>query len=121
MTSKLFFRSIKSQSTSLLEQGGQIVLLGLQIAVATNVLLVDKDVGDGALARQLGQGLLDLGAVGLVVQLDGVELGVEAAEQRLGGLAVRAVGLGEDGCREGELVSNGTQETERGEKGRQCN
>ena len=42
--------------------------------------------------RGSGRVLTDL------VQLDGVELGAQLAQQRLGGFAVRAVGLAEHGC-----------------------
>lgn len=62
------------------------------------MLLVDEDVGHGALARDLLQRSLDLGSVGDLVQLERVVLGASAVKQALGGLAVRAVGLGEDSC-----------------------
>jgi hypothetical protein len=62
------------------------------------VLLVDPDVGDGTLAADLGKSSLNVGAVVDLVQLNGVDLGVEGGEQLLGGSAVGAVGLGEDGC-----------------------
>lgn len=68
--------SIESNSTNALQQLGQLGLLALQVAVATNVLLADEDVRDGTLAADLLERILDLVAVGLIVQLDGVELGV---------------------------------------------
>lgn len=45
--------------TSLLQERGQLALLCLQIRVPTNVLATDEDVGDGALARHLGESVLN--------------------------------------------------------------
>lgn len=42
----------------------EVVLLeSLDVRVATNVLLVDEDVGHTALAGHLGEGVLDIGTV----------------------------------------------------------
>lgn len=46
-------------STSILEQVVELTLLGLQIAVSTNVLLGDEDVGDGGLAGHFAKGGLN--------------------------------------------------------------
>lgn len=50
-------------STGVLEQGVELSLLGLQIAVSTNMLLGNEDVGHGGLARHFAEGGLDCGAV----------------------------------------------------------
>lgn len=76
----------------LLEHSLEILALDLlQVRVAANVLLVDEDVGHGALARHLGESLLDVITVVLLVQLDGLVLGVVALEDALRVLAVGAV------------------------------
>lgn len=49
--------------TSLPQQVGQLALLCLQLGVATNVLLGDEDVGDGALAGDFLKGVLEGGTV----------------------------------------------------------
>ena len=41
------------------KQGRQLALLRLQVGVASNVLLVDEDVGDGALVGHVLKGVLD--------------------------------------------------------------
>jgi hypothetical protein len=51
------------QGPSLLQQAGQFGLARLQIRVATDVFLVDEDVGDGALVGDLLQSVLDGSAV----------------------------------------------------------
>jgi hypothetical protein len=89
--------ALKSQSTSSLQQLRQVALDGLEITVAANVLLVDVDVGYRLLAVELGESGLDLRAVVNLVQLDGVELGVQRGQQLLRGSAVGAVRLGENG------------------------
>lgn len=40
-----------------------MTLLGLQIAVSTNMLLCDEDVGNGSLASQLSERILDCRAI----------------------------------------------------------
>lgn len=62
------------------------------------MLLANKDVGDGALAGHLEKGILDIGAVALLVELVGGVLGVETVEDLLGVGAVGAVRLAEDNC-----------------------
>ena len=84
------------------------------------MLLVDEDVGHAALAGHLGKSVLDVGTVIYtykwsaiefpenadttgrrltdLVELKSVELCAGLGQQLLGGLAVRAVRLGEDGC-----------------------
>lgn len=47
----------------LLQQGWKLALLGLQLGVAANVLVVDEDVGHGALVGDLLERILDGGAV----------------------------------------------------------
>jgi len=91
-------------STSIPQQRSQIPLLGLQIAVATNVLLPNEDIGHRALSRHLSERILDGRTVIDLIQLNGVVLCAGLAQQRLGRLAVRAVGLGEDG--DGVLVDD---------------
>ncbi|TVY19779.1 Altered inheritance of mitochondria protein 18 [Lachnellula arida] len=49
--------------TGLLQQLGQLTLRGLEIRVATNVLLVDVDVGNGGLAIDFLQGSLDIRSI----------------------------------------------------------
>jgi len=82
------------------------------------VLLVDEDVGHGALLGHLLQSILDGSAVILetgvssdrnniqillarhtdLIKLESEEFGTLLREKSLGGLAVGAVGLGEDSC-----------------------
>lgn len=69
---------------------------GLEIRVAADVLLVDKDVWHGALARDGAERVLEVVAVALLVQLVRDILGVEAVEEALGVSAVGAVALAED-------------------------
>jgi hypothetical protein len=77
------------------------------------VLLRNEDVGHGRLARQVAERGLDRAAIVDLVQLDGVELCARLGEQLLGGFAVGAVGLGEDGdgvlWRGGVLVGCGRE------------
>jgi hypothetical protein len=44
---------------SRLQQSVKLALLGLQVAVATNVLLLDEDIGHAALAGDFLEGVLD--------------------------------------------------------------
>lgn len=88
----------------------------LKIRVASNVLLGDEDVGNTALVGYLLQGILNGGSIicichvsmqmiwiGFVgyrtdlVELESVVLCAEPGQELLGGLAVRAVRLGENG------------------------
>lgn len=58
------------------------------------MLSSNEDVGDGSLATDLVEGLLELGTIGFKVELDNLDVGdVERAEQSLGLVAVWAVGL----------------------------
>ena len=47
----------------MLQQAIKLALLGLDIRVATDVVLVDEDVGHAALASDLLEGILECGAV----------------------------------------------------------
>ena len=72
---------------------GAVCVGSLEVAVASQVLAVDEDVGDGALARLLLERVLDVVAVGHLVQLDRIEGVAFRLERLLGGVAVRAVRL----------------------------
>lgn len=61
----------------------ELALFGLQVAVASDVLLADEDVGDGGLAGQLGEGGLDTASICGGVELDGVVLDIEFVEELL--------------------------------------
>jgi hypothetical protein len=52
-------RSRYLQGTGILEKSLQVVLLGLEIGVSTNVLLGNEDVGHGGLAGHLAESRLD--------------------------------------------------------------
>ena len=65
----------------------------MKVAVATEVLAVDEDVGDGALTCLLLQRVLNVVAVGDLVELDRREGEALRLERALGGVAMRAVGL----------------------------
>lgn len=110
------------QNASLLEETVELasLLQVLQLRVAANVLLVDVDVGHGALAVDLLESILELAAFGCeksvrsdtafattlgnkqggsrtkLVKLYNLVGTGKALESALGGLAVRAVALGED-------------------------
>ena len=92
------------ESASLLEELLDLLAVlavldnSLEIGVTANVLLADEDVGNGALTGQLEKGILDIGAVALLVELVGEVLGVETVEDLLGVGAVGAVRLAEDNC-----------------------
>jgi hypothetical protein len=49
--------------TSILQELSKITLLGLEIRVATNVLLLDVDVGNGGLTVDFLQRSLDIGTI----------------------------------------------------------
>ena len=51
------------QSTSIFQQIWKILLLRLQIRVATNMLLADEDVWDARLASQFRKSALDLDTI----------------------------------------------------------
>jgi hypothetical protein len=54
---------MQSQSTSILQQLGELALLGLQVGVSTNMLLLDVDIRDGSLAIDLLERILDRGSI----------------------------------------------------------
>lgn len=102
-------------SSGLLQQLRELLLLGLEVGVAADVLFCNEDVGDRSLRCDFVEGVLDGRAIVLMqlvcdglgilkcrltdlVELDGVELRALLAQERLGGLAVRAVGFAEDSC-----------------------
>jgi len=61
------------------------------------VLLGNEDVGDGALGGELLKRILDRSTIIDLIELDGVILCAKFREQALGGLAVGAIALAEDG------------------------
>lgn len=52
------------ESSSILQQPGKVILLGLKVRVTSNVLLLDEDVGHGPLVGDFLQGGLDFISVG---------------------------------------------------------
>lgn len=72
----------------------------LKVRVAADMLLPDKDVGDGALARDLEQRTLNVIAICLLVELVVRVLGAISVEESLGVVTVRAVRLAENDCGE---------------------
>lgn len=90
------------ESTSILQQLLNLLPVlavlddGLEVRVATDVDLANEDVGDGALAGHLVQGVLDVIAVALLVELVGLVLCVQAVEDALRVVAVGAVRLAKD-------------------------
>ena len=50
-------------STSLFQQSIELALSGLEIRIATNVLLGNENVGNAALAGDFLQSILDCGAI----------------------------------------------------------
>jgi len=85
-----------SNRTRLLQQPRQVSPSGLQIRIATNMRLLDEDIGHGALIGDLLEGILYGGAVGHLIQLYEEVVGAKLAEEGLGRPAVGAVGFGED-------------------------
>jgi len=73
------------------------LILSLQIRVSSDMLLVDEDVGDGALVVLFLEVVLDIGSIGNLIQFNSVVFGLHVVQERLGGLAVWAVGLAEHG------------------------
>lgn len=95
-------------SSLLLQQRHELAspMKSLKIRVAANVLAVNVDVRDRPLARQKLELMLNLVAVGTLVELDNVDVGAfletQGLQQKgLGGAAVPAPGLAgnEDGGR----------------------
>jgi hypothetical protein len=70
----------------------------LEVRVTADVLLVNEDVGHGALPGNLQERLLDVVPIRLLVQLVVRILCAIAIEKTLGVVAVGAVGLAEDDC-----------------------
>lgn len=68
----------------------------MDLVTPTDMLSIDKDVGDGALPRLLGKLSLDLGSLGMLVELNGDKRNLELVKEALGLLAIRAVALRED-------------------------
>jgi hypothetical protein len=70
----------------------------LHTVIATNMLLIDENIGHGALSRQFQQGRLNVGPIVHGVQF--IDLGAFGfhlvEEQVLGGAAIRTVGFTED-------------------------
>ena len=77
-----------------IELAGAVQLL--DIRVSSNVVSTNEDIGDGALASLLLEGVLDVATVGNLVQLEAEELHALRLEQLLGGASVGAVRLGVD-------------------------
>lgn len=69
----------------------------LQVGVAADVLAVDKDVGDSALARLASECILDGGALALVVQLE--DPNARDVQRLDRGLGLAAVWEKEEECR----------------------
>jgi hypothetical protein len=63
---------LRLESASALQELLELVarLEGLNVRVATNVLALDEDVGDGALAGDVLEGVLEVTAVGWAVLAD---------------------------------------------------
>jgi len=61
------------------------------------VNFVDENVGNGALAGQLSQSILNSRPILNLIELDGIEAGAEFRKKLLGLSAVRTVRLAEDG------------------------
>jgi hypothetical protein len=109
---------LRLQGTSLLQKVLELSarVQALKVRVSTNVLLLDVDVGDGTLARDLLESVLKSGAISCelsvadigsekswakltnFVKLEELVIGVQFIQSLLGLLAVGAVRLGEDNC-----------------------
>jgi hypothetical protein len=83
--------------TSLLQKFWQLLLLRLQVRIATNMYLIDEDVWNSALVTDLLQGVLNGRSVLDLIKLDGVEVGTQLSQQLLGRPTVWAVRLAKDG------------------------
>jgi uncharacterized membrane protein (Fun14 family) len=92
---------LRLQGTSLLQKVLELSarVQALKVRVSTNVLLLDVDVGDGTLARDLLESVLKSGAIRNFVKLEELVIGVQFIQSLLGLLAVGAVRLGEDNNR----------------------
>lgn len=90
--------ALRLESASILEQVFELAgfLQVLQVGVAADMLLLDVNVGDGTLARDLLESILQGRTIRKLVELVSLEHGTELGQGVLGGAAVRAVGLGED-------------------------
>lgn len=85
------------QSTSLRQHLLQTPLLGLQIRVSSNMLVVDEHVWHRALACDLGEGGLDRRSIVGFIELEELVFGAHVGQEGFGGFAVGAVGFAEDG------------------------
>jgi uncharacterized membrane protein (Fun14 family) len=96
-----FCEFLRLQGTSLLQKVLELSarVQALKVRVSTNVLLLDVDVGDGTLARDLLESVLKSGAIRNFVKLEELVIGVQFIQSLLGLLAVGAVRLGEDNNR----------------------
>ena len=65
-----------------------IRLEGKQVVATTNVLLGNKDIGNGSLTSLLLEIILDSGAIVFLVELDDIELGGESLDGFLCATAV---------------------------------
>lgn len=81
---------------SIFQELRQLLLLALQLRVAANVFLADEDIWDRTLMSHVFEGVLNFGAVVDLIELDDVGFHAHVAEERFGGVAVRAVGFRED-------------------------
>lgn len=91
--------SLYLASSCTLQQFLQHSLLGLQIRVPSDVLFPDENVRHAPLIRDLHKRILDIGTVVNLIELDDEGLGAELRKERLGCVAVGAVGLGENDWR----------------------
>jgi len=82
---------------SLLQKFWQLLLLRLQVRIATNMHLIDEDVWNSALVTDLLQSVLNCCSVLDLIELDGVEVGTQLRQQLLGCPTVWAVRLAKDG------------------------
>lgn len=57
------FKTQVLNNTGILQQVGELALLCLEVRVATNVLLLNVDVGNGALTIDLPQRSLNIGSI----------------------------------------------------------
>jgi len=88
-------RCTRLDGTGVLQQAIELRFLRLQIAVSTNVLLRDEDIGDASLAGNFLEGILESCAIIDFIQLHQEVLRVQLIEQRLARPTVRTITLGE--------------------------
>jgi hypothetical protein len=93
----IWSNSTFSQGTSLLQQAIELALFRLQIAVATNVLLANEDVGYSTLVRNLLESVLDGGSIVNLVEFNDERLDALLGQKGFRLFAVRAVRLRKDG------------------------